>query len=193
MPRRWSHFRRDRHLPAAAFAWGLELSVERLRRCAVFRTGTAQIVACTFVLILLLLPFASRHQTLTLALAPVVARRRRFGCRCSGASGRDGTQVGAPFRILLAQDIAIALLLSFSGYSTASGRLHRQLLARFGDVGIALVGLLFSSESVVPAARTWRSSTTFAAAPVVLIASFRSRPLPSAVSRRRSVAESHAR
>ncbi|WP_426164339.1 cation:proton antiporter [Sandarakinorhabdus sp. DWP1-3-1] len=157
------------------FALGLELSIERLRtmRVLVFRTGIGQIVACTFALILLLLPFAlSPTVTLTLALALSLSSTA-VGLQMLSASGRMGTQAGrTAFGILLAQDIAIApLLLLLSAGSAADGFISSLAMGLLAIGGVALAGRLLLPALFLQAARTRRPELFLAAALVVLIGS----------------------
>lgn len=157
------------------FALGLELSVDRLRtmRRLVFRVGAAQLVFCTGVLGLLLLPFGlSPRVTITLALALAMSSTA-VGLQMLSASGRMSTQAGrTAFGILLFQDVAIAPILLLLSAGTARGGFFPSLAMGLLAIGAIVVACRIAVPALfLQAARTRRPELFLAASLVVLIGS----------------------
>ena len=157
------------------FGLGLELSLERLRtlRHLIFGMGATQIVSCTLVIGLVLLPLRLDTGT-TLAIAVALAMSSTaVGLQMLSASGRLGTQAGrSAFGILLAQDIAIApILLVITTGSARGGFLPALAMSLLAMGGIILAVRLVVPTLFLQAARTRRPEFFLAASLVVLIGS----------------------
>jgi CPA2 family monovalent cation:H+ antiporter-2 len=157
------------------FGLGLELSLERLRtlRHLIFGMGATQIVACTLVIGLVLVPLRLDTGT-TLAIAVALAMSSTaVGLQMLSASGRLGTQAGrSAFGILLAQDIAIApILLVITTGSARGGFLPALAMGLLAMGGIILAVRLVVPTLFLQAARTRRPEFFLAASLVVLIGS----------------------
>ena len=157
------------------FALGLELSFDRLRtmRRLVFGLGPVQLVACTTVLALLLLPFGlGLAATAALAVAFALSSTA-VGLQMLAASGRMNSPAGrTAFAVLLFQDIALAPVLLVLGAGTAaSGMVPALAWGLAAIAGIVIAGRLLLRPLFLQAARTKRPELFLAASLVVLVGS----------------------